>query len=75
MTMTKRQRESLKRQIDRYMTKIAKKRDEIRKLTNDIEGVVESVGRAEDGIEDALADMRRAKDNIDRAADSLSEYV
>lgn len=73
--MTKRERASIVRRIDRLIVKVGKKRDELRAALGDIDGIVESINAAEEPIEAALFKLREARREIDDASDELSRYV
>ena len=74
--MTKRERDALTKKISRIAERVAKKRDELRDCLSDMDGIMESVNSAEDEMEGVIANLRRAREALDRGVcDKLSEYV
>jgi predicted nucleic acid-binding Zn-ribbon protein len=74
--MTKRERDTLTRKIAKIEERVAKKRDELRSLVGDMDGILESVNAADDSMEGVLYSLRNAREALDReVADKLSEYV
>lgn len=73
--MTKREKTVLVNKITRIEKRLATKRDETRKILSDIEGLVDSFSSADDSIESALNSLRSAREELDHAADRMSEQV
>lgn len=73
--MTKRERTSLLNKLNKLEAKIAKRRDELRKDVEQFECLLESVNEATDELDNAIMYVRSAKEAVDDAADSLSQYV
>lgn len=74
--MNSRERNALVRKIARIENKVAKKRDEIRALVGDMDGILESVNAASEEFDFVLRDLQTAREGLDRGvADKLSEYV
>jgi len=75
MMMNKRQRDSIARKIDQITVKIGKKRDEMRALVGDLEGLVASVEEAAEGMDWTIHHLKEARQNLDGAVDSASQLV
>ena len=73
--MTKRERESLFRKLTSLETKIGKRRDELRRLLDEFEPLLESVREGVEGTDTATYHLREARDRLDEAVDTLSQYA
>jgi uncharacterized membrane protein YvbJ len=74
--MTKRERESLIKKIAKIEERVAKKRDELRICTNDLEALIDSIKDADENTEGVLHNLRHAAESLEReVTDKLSEYV
>ena len=63
------------KQIDRYVERIGKKRDEVRKLLGEMSPLVESLQSADEGMGETLRLLNEARDSLDNAVDKMSEYA
>lgn len=61
--------------IDALIRKVGEKRDEVRKLTNLMTPLVQSLEEADEEFGTALRELRDAKLSIERAADAMSQYA
>jgi predicted nucleic acid-binding Zn-ribbon protein len=73
--MNKRQKTKLVNQLKRLETKLGKKRDEIRVILDDYKGIVNSFEEADDNMEGVVQHMRAAREELESAADKMSELV
>lgn len=73
--MTKRERDAITRKLKRMGEKIGQKRDELRAIVSDFEGLVSSVEQAEGNLSWGLSQLREAQRSFEDAGDSLSQYV
>lgn len=73
--MTKRERETLARKLTSLETRVGKKRDELRKLLDEFEPLLDSVRDGVEGIDSSIGYLREARDQLDAAADTLSQYA
>lgn len=63
------------KQIERYRVKIGKKRDELRKLLEEVEPLFQSLDSAVDGCGAAIEFLRLAENEIESAAGELSTHA
>lgn len=61
--------------IKKLETKLGVKRDEIRKLLGDVESIVESFTDAEDSLGSVVRSLRAAREELESATDTMSQYV
>lgn len=73
--MTKREKERFMKAIKRLEERMAKKRDELRKILEDVTPLVSSIEEAADSLDFGLQQLREAADSFETAADQLSTQV
>lgn len=73
--MTKREREMILRRIDRLTERVGKKRDELRKLLQEVVPLIESVEQGCDDLGEVLSLLKSARDSFEDATDRISQHA
>jgi predicted nucleic acid-binding Zn-ribbon protein len=75
MKLTKRERDRFANRLKRIEDKLAKKRDEIRSILDDLSGLVDSFTDGAESMDKVVTDLKRSREELIYATDRMSELV